>query len=248
MKIIDYVPLLAGIWALANGILHNIAVWVKHKTPYDRDLQRLLMDGLILSMIGAIYLIAFFNIKSGYQKAWWYVISASFSLLTYSIIILPFFKSKAFVGIALFLCLISIFGIKANAQNNSIKNNLTMDKTEIINQYINSWNERGELKRMELLKICFAEKGIYLDPHIPKPVSNLAEMNEMIKTFQTRLPHKLLKNSEPEFHNSIFRMQWKMDNNGSVLSYGTFVGEFDNTNKICRVYCFIDKFIGQQPE
>jgi hypothetical protein len=120
-----------------------------------------------------------------------------------------------------------------------------MDKKAIINQYINSWNEKDELKRREILKISFTENGIYLDPHIPKPVSNVEDMNEIIKTFQSRLPHKLVKNSEPEFHNSIFRMQWKMDNEGSVLSYGTFVGEFDETNKITRIFCFIDKFIGQ---
>jgi hypothetical protein len=120
-----------------------------------------------------------------------------------------------------------------------------MEKTEIINQYVHSWNEKDALKRLQLLNKSFAENGIYLDPHIPKPVSNLTEMNGIIKTFQSRLPHKLIKNSEPEFHNSIFRMQWKMDNEGSVLSYGTFVGEFDETNRITRIFCFIDKFIGQ---
>jgi hypothetical protein len=119
-----------------------------------------------------------------------------------------------------------------------------MQKIEIIEAYINAWNEKEVEKRKQLLKISFAKNGIYLDPHIPKPVSNLSEMEEIIKTFQLRLPHKLVKNSEPEFHNSIFRMQWKMDNEGSVLSYGTFVGEFDEASKINRVYCFIDKFIG----
>jgi hypothetical protein len=119
-----------------------------------------------------------------------------------------------------------------------------MDKIEIINQYISAWNEKDELQRKAQLKVCFAINGVYLDPHIPKPVSNVDEMNEIIKIFQSRLPHKLVKNSEPEFHNSIFRIQWKMDNLGSVLSYGTFVGEFDETSKLSRIFCFIDKFIG----
>jgi hypothetical protein len=121
-----------------------------------------------------------------------------------------------------------------------------MEKEEIINQYINAWNEKNQTKRLEQLATCFAENGIYLDPHIPKPVSNIAEMEAIISTFQSRLPHKLVKNSQPEFHNSVFRMQWKMDNNGSVLSYGTFVGEFDETGKICRVYAFIDEFLGNR--
>ncbi len=120
-----------------------------------------------------------------------------------------------------------------------------MKKEEIIDQYIQAWNEKSQTKRLEQLALSFTENGIYLDPHIPKPVSNINEMEGIISTFQSRLPHKLVKNSEPEFHNSVFRMQWKMDNNGSVLSYGTFVGEFDEDDKICRVFCFIDEFLGR---
>jgi hypothetical protein len=120
-----------------------------------------------------------------------------------------------------------------------------MDKQEILNKYFSSWNEKDESKRIELLRNSFSENGIYIDPHIPKPVSNIIEMNTIIATFQSRLSHKLIKNSEPEFHNSIFRIQWKMDNSGSVLSFGTFIGEFDETNKLSRIFCFIDKFIGQ---
>jgi hypothetical protein len=119
-----------------------------------------------------------------------------------------------------------------------------MGKIEIINQYFDTWNEKDNSKRAVKLSLCFSENGIYLDPHIPTPVSNIEEMNAIISTFQSRLPHKLVKNSEPEFHNSIFRIQWKMDNEGAILSYGTFVGEFDFDGKIARVFCFIDKFIG----
>jgi hypothetical protein len=76
------------------------------------------------------------------------------------------------------------------------------------------------------------------------PVSNIEEMNAIISTFQSRLPHKLVINSEPEFHNSIFRTKWKMDNEGAGFSYGTFVGEFNADGKIARVFCFIDVIVG----
>ncbi|MGL4632511.1 MAG: hypothetical protein ACRCVT_15015 [Leadbetterella sp.] len=120
-----------------------------------------------------------------------------------------------------------------------------MNREKIIAEYFNSWNEKDEMKRKEILEASFTKNGIYLDPHIPKPVSNIDEMNEIIKTFHSRLPHKLVMNSEPEFHNTIFRIQWRMDNEGKVLSYGTFVGEFASENKISRIFCFIDKFVGQ---
>jgi uncharacterized membrane protein HdeD (DUF308 family) len=242
MKIINYLPLIAGIWASLNGLLHNIAVWRNHKGEYDRDLLRLLMDGLILWIVGTTFLFCFWQIKKGQNDNWYLIAITSLSLITYSIMILPFFKSKAFIAICIFLLLTSIFAIfkTINLKNNKIN----MIKIEVLTKYFESWNEKNETIRHELLQNSFSEAGNYLDPHIPKPVESRNAMNEIIRTFQSRLPHKLTQNSEPEFHNSIFRIQWKMENNGNILSYGTFVGEFDEDNKICRVFCFIDKFIG----
>jgi hypothetical protein len=119
-----------------------------------------------------------------------------------------------------------------------------MNRPETINLYFESWNERDENKRLTLLNECFSENGQYADPHIPKPVENLKEMNEIIKIFQSRLPHKLLKISESEINHSAFRIRWEMKNVEHILSNGTFVGEFDASGKIARIYCFIDQFFG----
>jgi hypothetical protein len=119
-----------------------------------------------------------------------------------------------------------------------------MNYPETINLYFQSWIEYDENKRLALLNQCFSENGTYTDPHIPKPVENIKEMNELIKTFQARLPHKLLKISEPEMYHATFRLRWEMKNVEHILSNGTFVGEFDSSNKIARIYCFIDQFFG----
>ena len=47
MQNLQYFILFAGAWALINGILHDIFV-LKEKKPFDRDLIRLLIDGLFL--------------------------------------------------------------------------------------------------------------------------------------------------------------------------------------------------------
>jgi hypothetical protein len=239
MRWLNFIPLLVGIWGTINGILHNYAVWKNHEGNYDRELLRLLMDWLLLWTVGIVFIIGFWLIRKGISEVWWLLIAVAFSLTLFSVMILPFFKSKAFVGLAITILLLSISG-KLFSQTKNINN---MTKEKVIIEYFNSWNEKDELKRKVLLESSFAKNGIYLDPHIPKPVSNIEEMNQIIMTFHSRLPHKLVKNSEPEFHNSIFRIQWKMDDDGSILSYGTFVGEFDEANRINRVYCFIDKFL-----
>jgi hypothetical protein len=46
-------------WALANGALHDVFGLIRHKTGYDRDLLRLLMDGHILITCGIMQMIAY---------------------------------------------------------------------------------------------------------------------------------------------------------------------------------------------
>ncbi|WP_167343098.1 hypothetical protein [Nonlabens sp. SY33080] len=115
------------------------------------------------------------------------------------------------------------------------------NKLEILNKYIEAWNVSSDGERQELLDSSFSANGRYIDPHIPAPVASLEEMKEIIITFRSRLPHHLKMVDEPEFHNYAFRMKWKMEHEGQVLSTGIFVGEYDSQNKINNVICFIDK-------
>ena len=53
---LQYFIAFAGIWALVNGVLHDVFVLLQRK-PFDRDLIRLLLDGHILIFSGICYLI-----------------------------------------------------------------------------------------------------------------------------------------------------------------------------------------------
>lgn len=54
---LEYYIAFAGIWALANGLLHDVFVLLQRK-PFDRELMRLLMDGHILIFTGVFYLLS----------------------------------------------------------------------------------------------------------------------------------------------------------------------------------------------
>ena len=71
-KLIAYAPYItmaAGVWALVNGILHDIFILIPHKKPYDRDLLRLLMDGHILITCGLVQMLVFNGLQQNQNWA-----------------------------------------------------------------------------------------------------------------------------------------------------------------------------------
>ena len=112
-------------------------------------------------------------------------------------------------------------------------------KDKIIQHYIEAWNVKDGEKRMQLLKRSFDKNGRYTDPHIPQRVEDIQQMDAVIEAFNSRLPHQLKLIGEVEFHSYVFRLKWRMEDNGSVLSNGIFVGEFGTGDLITNIICFI---------
>ena len=99
--------ILAGVYCIGNGILHDAFVLSQHKDPYDRTLLRLLMDGHILITCGAIYIAAFFLLNRNDPVGLYLCIVAAVSLLIYCGMIFPFLKSIVTIVInALILCFV----------------------------------------------------------------------------------------------------------------------------------------------
>ena len=95
-KLISYLPFISlavGGWALVNGILHDVFVLIRHKTGYDRELLRLLMDGHVLITCGIIQMIAYKGLIANEHWAYWVAGVATISLLVYCGMIFPFLKS-----------------------------------------------------------------------------------------------------------------------------------------------------------
>lgn len=94
LRNIPVILIIAGIWNLANGLLHDIFVLRSpHARQYDRTLLRLLMDGHILMTCGTILLLSSNGVRSGYNYAFYISITTLASIIIYCFMIFPFLKS-----------------------------------------------------------------------------------------------------------------------------------------------------------
>lgn len=82
----------AGLWALINGILHDIFV-LRQGRPYERELIRLLIDGHILIFGGVFYLLCYNGIRNGEAWAFYISIAVSLFLLGYCALIFKMLPS-----------------------------------------------------------------------------------------------------------------------------------------------------------
>jgi hypothetical protein len=119
----NYWILFAAGWMFVNGVLHDIFVLIRHKGAYDRDLLRLLMDGHVLMLSGAVLAVCYFMMQQriGYG-AIISIITALF-MLGYCAMILPFLKSFATPFISVMVLAVGIKALITFPHVNSIIQN-----------------------------------------------------------------------------------------------------------------------------
>lgn len=104
-KILAYTPHILfgiGVWYLANGILHDIFILIgEHGKQYDRNLLRLLFDGHILIVGGAVLMICFTGLKAEHAFAYYISLVICLSMVVYCGMIWPFLKSVITMAISL---------------------------------------------------------------------------------------------------------------------------------------------------
>lgn len=103
--------IIASVWYFGNGILHSAAVLLQHKGKYDRELLRLLMDGHILILSGAVVFMCWLMMLSKIQCGGVISIIVAVFMLLYCLMIFPFLKSYATMAISLFLVIASVKAI-----------------------------------------------------------------------------------------------------------------------------------------
>jgi len=121
-KILAYGPHILfgiGLWYLVNGILHDIFVLLSdHGKQYDRNLLRLLFDGHILIVGGAVLMIRFSDLKANYTFAWYITLRICLSMVVYCGMIWPFLKSVMTMLINIFgsaLVILKLFQLNQNS-------------------------------------------------------------------------------------------------------------------------------------
>jgi hypothetical protein len=85
--------LVASLFYFVNGLLHDIFVIRAHKGEYNRELLRLLMDGHVLMLSGAIMLVCWLMLMSKIQCAVPIAIIVAAFMILYVAMIFPFLKS-----------------------------------------------------------------------------------------------------------------------------------------------------------
>ncbi len=114
-KVLQYLPHFIvglGIWTALNGVLHEIFVLLSdHAKQYDRNLLRLLVDGLILMFAGTIMIFLFAGLKSGETIFFIIALICSISILIYCGLIWPFLKTIGMMILHLISVVLLIYSL-----------------------------------------------------------------------------------------------------------------------------------------
>jgi hypothetical protein len=100
--------LVSAIWFFANGALHDFFILKNHKGAYNRDLLRLLMDGHVLILSGAVLFVCYLMMLNKVQYAEVIAIIIAAFMLIYCGMIFPFLKSYVTMAISLIVIVVSI--------------------------------------------------------------------------------------------------------------------------------------------
>lgn len=83
--------------------------------------------------------------------------------------------------------------------------------SEIIDAYMAAWNESDEAKRDALLRVCWAEDGVYTDPGVYL-VGATALSARIAQKQRERPGARLAFLSAVETHHGRFRFHWRLIN------------------------------------
>lgn len=100
--------LVASLWYFGNGLLHDAFVLAKHKGSYNKELLRLLMDGHVLMLSGAVLFVCWLMMLSKIQCGGLISIIVAAFMLLYCAMIFPFLKSIGTIVISVLLIVVSI--------------------------------------------------------------------------------------------------------------------------------------------
>jgi len=100
--------LVASVWYFGNGILHDAFVLIKHKGKYDRELLRLLMDGHVLILSGAVVFVCWLMMLNKIQYGGLISLIVAAFMLLYCAMIFPFLKSIGTIVVSVLLIIVSI--------------------------------------------------------------------------------------------------------------------------------------------
>lgn len=103
--------LIGSLWYFFNGLLHTFFVIKEHKAEYNRDLLRLLTDGLLLMFSGAILFVCWTMLSNKVQYGGLLGIIVAGFMLIYCLMIFPFLKSYVTMVISIIVIAVCVKAI-----------------------------------------------------------------------------------------------------------------------------------------
>jgi hypothetical protein len=103
------------------------------------------------------------------------------------------------------------------------------------------WNTRDLAARNALIEACVSEQVLYLDPHIPRPVTNRTEFGAFISTFQERVTGvEVVTGDIIQEHNDHARIAFTIKRSDAIFSRGTFFTQSDDEGRFTKIVGFVD--------
>ncbi|MEM8780082.1 MAG: transposase [Cyanobacteria bacterium P01_G01_bin.49] len=114
---------------------------------------------------------------------------------------------------------------------------------QIIEDYLSAWNSSDPEERVRLMTKVLAENCLYIDSHLPDPITGKELHCQFIDRFREKFPDLSLNLvASPDSHHGYFRFSWQMfKSNGEIFTQGSFLGEINEQDKITKLVGFVDK-------
>ena len=112
---------------------------------------------------------------------------------------------------------------------------------DIVDRYIQSWNETDPLRRRALIEELYTEHAVYTDPMIQ--AKGWEAIDATIVAVQAMFPNHTFRIGSPvDAHHDMARFHWHLDapSGGEPLVIGFDVATLDQ-GRIRQVFGFLDK-------
>jgi hypothetical protein len=116
---------------------------------------------------------------------------------------------------------------------------MTNDLHNLINRYIDAWNESDAERRRRLVAQTWTDDGTYLDPL--KGGSGHDSIATMIGLAQERFPgHRFELSFGPEAHNDRVRFAWRLYDGDATVAAGVDFGTVADDGRLREVTGFLE--------
>ena len=114
---------------------------------------------------------------------------------------------------------------------------------KIIKDYVDAWNSSDSQARINLMDKVLAESCLYLDSHLPDPITGKEPHCLFIDRFKSKFPDlRLNLVASPDSHHGYFRFQWQMlKGDDELFIQGSFFGEVNEQQQITKLVGFVNK-------